>query len=102
MMKKEKQRFLPNLSLPSFQSIPRVTAGLKWPPLIGPNIYAKTMTQAPAAMAVESDVLLQLMQMTNIAVPMNSDTSTKNLFEPPPTTSISLILKYYIINIKSS
>jgi hypothetical protein len=60
MMKKQKQRFLPNLSFPSFQSIPRETAGLKWPPLIGPKIYAITKTQAPTAIGPLFEVLLQL------------------------------------------
>ena len=49
-----------------------VTAGLKCPPLIGPNIYAMTMTVRPTADGIESDVLAQLIEIKSIAVPSNS------------------------------
>lgn len=57
-----------------------VTAGLKCPPLIGPNIYAMTMTVRPTADGIESDVLAQLIEIKSMPVPSNSKRKTKNLF----------------------
>jgi hypothetical protein len=88
IMKIANKRLPANYALPSFQSMPKVTAELKCPPLMPPNIVAMTKTVEPTANGTESEVLAQLIAMSRNIVPMNSETKTKNLLPLPPGTSI--------------